>query len=262
MRKAARRGNVLLAAGAVGLLLVVAPAPASATPAAEAGPGTMVVSPNQVLAPSKNDTLTFTYTAVGAVKRGTLKFVIPSGWTAPQTKKPTKPGFVSLTTANVGKLAINKRIISVKRLTLSDGGTATITYSDATTPTTVFFSTFATAAAAKGKKTLALASSPTVTGVSPSAPAAPTVTQVSPGPDSLTVYFTVPTSQETITGYTAVCGSPSNGGSSNTVSGPATSVTVFGLSSGTSYSCTLFATDATGNGFVAPWSGIPGPAGE
>jgi large repetitive protein len=139
---------------------------------------------------------------------------------------------------------------------LSGGGTATITYADASTPSTVFFSTFATAAAGKGKKTLALASSPAVTGVSPLAPEAPTVTDMSPGPDSLTVDFTAPASPETITGYTAACGS-----SSNTAPSPATSITIFDLNGGTSYSCTLFATDATGNGFIAPWSGIPDGVG-
>jgi hypothetical protein len=68
------------------------------------------------------------------------------------------------------------------------------------------------------------------------------------------VSFTAPSSAQTITGYTAACGS-----SSNTVDGSATSVTVSDLDNGTSYSCTLFASDHIGNGFITPWSGTPGP---
>ena len=43
---------------------------------------------------------------------------------------------MTITPANVGKVTIAKRTISVKRLTLSDGGIATITYKDANTPST------------------------------------------------------------------------------------------------------------------------------
>ena len=69
---------------------------------------------------------------------------------------------------------------------------------------------------------------------------------------SLTVYFTAPSSPETITGYTATCSS-----SSQTGGGSATSLAVTGLTNGLLYNCTLYATDAAGNGPTASFSGYP-----
>lgn len=245
-----RTRNVILAAGTVGILLTVAPTSASAAPAT--GPGTMTVGPTEVSTSSTGNGLTFTYTAaLAGVSRGALKLVVPAGWSAPQKKKSNNAGFV---TSSAGKLSIAKSTISVKKLTLCGSCTFTVKYIDATAPASAVISTFATAAAAKGKRTLPLVSSPTVSVSSSSlTPAAPTVTDTEGGTGSLTVYFTAPSSPETITGYTAACGS-----SSATVGSPATSVTVPGLSASFLYHCTLYATDAAGNGATAAFSGYAG----
>jgi titin len=325
----------------MGTLLVAAPKDAVAAPAA--GPGTMTVSPSVVLASSTDNKLTFTYSAAAAgVSRGTVKFVVPTGWTAPQKKKAQLPGFVS---ASKGKVVVSKSSVSIKKLTVCGGCLFTITYSDATAPATGKISTFVTSAAAKGRKLGALASQPTVTvatlptapgitSVTPGdgqltfqltaasgfpamtsytvtcesesttidnltvtvtgltdgtqysclavatnaagngppstsatgtpgsqVPAAPIWLSAPPGSESLTINFGAPASPEPIISYTATCISPSQVSTSTTVSSPAASVTVTGLTDGTHYNCTLYATDAAGNGPNLKWNGTPTSGG-
>jgi titin len=327
----------IVATGAIGSLLLAGPA--SAAPST-AGPGTMTVTetPTPVVASSTGNTLTFTYTAAAAgVSKGSLQFIVPNDWTLPQKKKATHAGYVH---ASKGKVVISGSTVSIKRLKVCAGCSITVTYADASAPTTGEISTFATSAAAKGRKVAPLASQPTVTVATlptapaitsvtpgddqltvqlsastafpaitsytvtcgtqtttvdsltvtvtgltnatqywctayatnpagnglistsasgtpnPQVPGAPIVTSHINGQDSLTVNFTAPQSPETITGYTAVCGT-----NHTTVNGTTLTATVSGLSPGTPYSCTLFATDADGNGPSAAWYGTPFPGG-
>ncbi|MBL8512984.1 MAG: fibronectin type III domain-containing protein, partial [Betaproteobacteria bacterium] len=74
-------------------------------------------------------------------------------------------------------------------------------------------------------------------------PGAPTIGTVTPGNAQLSVAFTAPASNgnSTITGYTATCGAFSN-------TGTASPIVVSGLTNGTSYSCSVRATNAAGTG--------------
>ena len=73
-------------------LLVAAGTPAAAT----TGPGVMSVSPGAVLEGSTGNALTFTYSAqTVALSEGTLKVKIPEGWTEPQKRVASGPGYVS-----------------------------------------------------------------------------------------------------------------------------------------------------------------------
>lgn len=89
-------------------------------------------------------------------------------------------------------------------------------------------------------------------------PGTPSIGNVSPGDGSLTVaYGAAAGFGSTVNSYTATCGS-----ASTTVAGSVLSATVSGLSVGANYDCTLYATDAAGNGPSADWSGNAGPPGE
>ena len=127
----ARRSIVILVGATIGTLAMAAPA--SAAPTSGPGPGTMTIGTSLVLASSTGNKLIFTYTAAAAVSRGTWKFVVPTGWTPPQTKNSQDAGFV---TASAGKLSIAKLTVSVRKLTLCGTCAATVTYDDATAPAT------------------------------------------------------------------------------------------------------------------------------
>jgi hypothetical protein len=157
---------VLTAVTAVFLISVVALDSAATV----TGPGALTVTPTQVTTGSSDNTLTFTYTAAPAgLSGGELKLTVPKGWTAPQKKAKTAPGFVS---ASPARLTVSKSILSLKRLTLCGGCSATITYTDATAPTTIGPSMFEAAAAGAGKRVKPLGADPEVTVVSASQPVA------------------------------------------------------------------------------------------
>jgi predicted phage tail protein len=79
-------------------------------------------------------------------------------------------------------------------------------------------------------------------------PGAPSLTRLVPGDSSIKVFFTAPVSNggATITGYTATC-TAAGGGSSKSASGLESPLTVTGLVNGTSYNCTVHATNSAGN---------------
>jgi hypothetical protein len=231
----------MLAVGTIGTLLIAAPSPASASPAAPTtGPGTVAVSSSLVLASSTGNNFTFTYAPTGAgISRGTLKLVIPGGWPAPQKKNSTKTGYVRSST---GKVAFSTSTVTLKKLTVCSEcsvKTVNITYANVTAPAIGWISTFLTSAAAKGKKVLPLASSPTVTVAT--LPKAPDITSVTSGNGQLTVQLTAPTAFPEVSSYTVTCGTESTTIDSLTV-------TVTGLSNGTTYSCFAYATNAGGDG--------------
>lgn len=80
-------------------------------------------------------------------------------------------------------------------------------------------------------------------------PSAPTITAVTAGDTNGSVTFSAPTSYggSAITGYTATCIS-SNGGTSGSLIGSASPLTVTGLTNGKTYTCTVLATNSFGNG--------------
>jgi large repetitive protein len=234
--------NVSLAGIVTFALLVAAGTPAAAT----TGPGVMSVSPGAVLEGSTGNALTFTYSAqTVALSEGTLKVKIPEGWTEPQKRVASGPGYVS---ASVGTVAVSKKQITVKSIVLCASCSATITYSDVSAPSVVGTSTFAASAGASGKKTKPLAASPGVL-VGELAPA-PIITSVAPGVGQLTVVFSPVTPDPGVSEYVVTCGSQTE---STTY---ATPVTISGLEAGVEVECTVYAKNELGSGPSA--TAVPG----
>ncbi len=91
----------------------------------------------------------------------------------------------------------------------------------------------------------------------PDAPAQPSVVAVNAG---VVVTFVAPADGgSAITGYTAACSS-SDGGAAGSVGGLASPVTVTGLTNAKTYTCTVFATNADGDGPVSPASAAVVPS--
>lgn len=102
-------------------------------------------------------------------------------------------------------------------------------------------------------------------------PDSPTITQVTSGNDSATVSFSVPATDggSAITSYT-VTATPTGGGTTVTVSGTSSPITVTGLTNGVGYTFTVAATNAAGTGATstasdtvtpnAPVNGVCGSA--
>jgi hypothetical protein len=135
------------------------------------GSGTMTVVPTSVFVSSTTNMLTFTYTAAtGGTNDGEIDVVVPSGWSAPSTTS-SDAGY---STSTCGTVAVSSSTIEVTGVTLSGGGTCTITYGSkagsgpgATAPSTTGNDTFNTTEMSTSTGTLtALAASPAVT-VSP-----------------------------------------------------------------------------------------------
>ena len=111
---------VLAVASLVGMSLVVG---LDALPAGAAdGTGTMTVSPTLVRVGSTGNTLTFTYTAVGALTSGEVDVVVPTGWSTPSTTSSA----AGYTTSSTGTLAVSSSTIQVTALTLSSGDGAEV----------------------------------------------------------------------------------------------------------------------------------------
>ena len=104
-----------------------------------------------------------------------------------------------------------------------------------------------------------VASDATVPATVPGTPAAPTVTR---GNASISVAFVAPgsTGGSAITGYTASCTS-SDGGAPGSNTGASSPIVVSALTNGKTYTCTVLATNAAGNGSRVGSFGI-GDAGD
>jgi hypothetical protein len=101
------------------------------------------------------------------------------------------------------------------------------------------------------------ASATVVPATVPDAPAQPSVAR---GNEQIVVTFTAPAGNgSAITSYTAACTS-SNGGTAGSNSGPASPITVTGLTNGKSYTCTVTATNDVGTGSQSPASASVVPA--
>lgn len=230
-------------AAAVGVVAVSLVSATGSPASAASGPGTMVVTPQQVLASSTGNTLSFTYTAATAgIRRGELKLTIPKGWSASQQKNPGLPGFV---TANAGTLKVTRFSVMLADLTVCGGCRVIMTYADATAPAGAMTSTFTTSVAASGKKTKPVASEPVVAVVtSLTVPGQPTIFSIGVGDRELLVNFSpASTNGSPVISYTAACGVQST-----TVQGDPGVAVVTGLTNGTTYSCTVYATNSVGRG--------------
>ena len=142
--------------------------------------------------------------------------------------------------------------------TSSDGGAAGLGV-DVSSPVTVSsltagktYTCTVFASNANGDGPASVASAPVTLIAVPDAPAPPSLT---PGTASVIVAFTPPSSDggSPITGYTAACVS-SDGGTPGSATGTASPIVVHALSSSKTYTCTVFASNANGNGAVSPAS--------
>jgi hypothetical protein len=89
------------------------------------GSGKLSTQRTVVSALQTGTTTAFTYTAApGGTVLGTVKLVVPNGWSAPSTA-PLTAGY---TTSSSGTLTISSRTIFVTGVTLSSGAQLTITY--------------------------------------------------------------------------------------------------------------------------------------
>ncbi len=146
--------------------------------------------------------------------------------------------------------------------TSSNGGTPG-TNTGASSPITVAgldngktYTCTVTATNANGNGPASPASNPAVPNTTPDAPAQPAAAA---GNGQLTVTFTAPfNGGSTITGYTANCTS-SNGGTPGTNTGPSSPIAVAGLDNGKTYTCTVTATNANGDGPTSPASAAAVP---
>ena len=88
-------------------------------------------------------------------------------------------------------------------------------------------------------------------------PGAPTIVNATAGNGQITVAFTPPASTggSPITSYTVAC-TPVQGGAPVTATGPASPITVFGLTDGVTYACTVSATNGSGAGPVSAASNV------
>jgi hypothetical protein len=92
--------------------------------AATGGSGTLTVAPATIDTASTGNTITFTYTAVGATSDGAIEVAVPAGWSAPSVTA-TAAGD---STSTCGTVSITGTTIVVSGVTLADGATCTITY--------------------------------------------------------------------------------------------------------------------------------------
>jgi len=132
------------------------------------GSQTMTVSPTQLSAGSKGNTLTFTYTAGGTVSSGELTLAVPTVWPDAPSTTSSKAGYV---TSTCGTLSLAGRTIVITGVTLTTAQTCTITYGSragggpgAVAPTATGTSTFTASEASTSSGTpVPLATSPAVT---------------------------------------------------------------------------------------------------
>jgi uncharacterized repeat protein (TIGR02059 family) len=143
-----------------GTLTSLASSPSITVTNSADGSGTLTTPTSTVLAGSAGNSITFTYTAAtGGMTSGGVKVVVPAGWTAPQTGAGA-----GQVTSSAGTVSVSGQTITVDSLTLAAGGTATITYANATATSTTGAQTWnGQQRSTGGGAYTALASSPSIT---------------------------------------------------------------------------------------------------
>ena len=137
----------------------------------------------------------------------------------------------------------------------NSGATSPIVVSSLTNGKTYTCTVFATNVAGSG--VASAASTSAVPATVPSPPATPTSTH---GNGSISVAFVAPSNGgSAITGYTASCTS-SDGGTAGSNTGGSSPIVVSSLTNGKTYSCTVFATNAVGDGSPSAGSTSTVPA--
>ncbi len=136
------------------------------------------------------------------------------------------------------------------------GGTSPIVVTGLTNSKTYTCTVFATNG--EGNSAASPASASAVPGLVPSAPAQPTVTH---GNATISVAFGAPSSDggSAITGYTATCTS-SDGGTTGSNTGATSPIVASALTNGTTYTCTVFASNVNGAGNASVASAATVPA--
>jgi hypothetical protein len=93
---------------------------------AKNGSGTETVTPTTAIHRTSGNVFTLAYTAPanGALFKGKLRIVVPTGWTAP-SKSATSPG---LAQTSMGSVAVSGQSITITSLYLQPSATVTVTY--------------------------------------------------------------------------------------------------------------------------------------
>jgi hypothetical protein len=96
-----------------------------------------------------------------------------------------------------------------------------------------------------------------------SPPSAPTIGSAAPGDERITVTFAPPANDggSAIASYTVTC-TPVGGGTPVSATGSGSPITVFGLTEGVTYTCTVSATNSSGPGASSAASNPATPAGR
>ncbi|HEX5132820.1 MAG TPA: Ig-like domain-containing protein [Candidatus Krumholzibacteria bacterium] len=104
-------------------------------PAARSGPGSgsAGIAPSTPVVAGTAGKWSITYTAAEVIDAGSISITIPAGWTPPQTSSSTSPGFITVSTSQVGgtpSLSLGGSVVTIDIDTLSIGNTVTLTYGD------------------------------------------------------------------------------------------------------------------------------------
>lgn len=220
--------------------------------------GTATASPITVSGLSNGTVYSCTVVATNAIGSS----VASSAASVTPTASPTAPTAPQSVTAKAGN---DSAIVSFSVPT-SDGGSAitgytascsatgatTKTASGTSSPIAVTGLTNGTTYTCAVVATNAIGSSPASSGASVTPtdgkPGAPTSPSATAGNDSATVSFTAPanTGTSAITSYTVTCSA--TGATTKTATGASSPIKVGGLTNGTTYSCTVAATNSAGTG--------------
>lgn len=134
------------------------------------GGGAMTVSPGSVVASSTDNDLTFTFKASTGGMDGQIEMTVPSGWSAPQSTDVTGAGHVSVTTGGCSA-APDTRLVSIVGMVVtfdmlcSIDQSFSISYANATAPTTLADHQFTTKTKLDGGTFTAIATQPKVSTV-------------------------------------------------------------------------------------------------
>jgi hypothetical protein len=135
------------------------------------GTGTMKMSPSSVTAGSTGNALTFSYVAASpGLSKGTVTVAVPAGFSSPQTRTSSDPGYASASGGTgTDSVSVSGSAITVSGVTLPLGGTLTVTDADSGAPPSDGADVFSAAEAftSTGSPTpLAVSPSLSVTGAS------------------------------------------------------------------------------------------------